>query len=247
MFKNLTRTQEYGIHILFWISYYVLFGFIWARGGDYWSSFYLEFVYMPVRLMVAYATILYLIPQFLITKKFREFSILYLTMLVAGSIVQRLFFYFFFEGNTEFVMMDILDINALIRTAILLNSTVLFVSSVKIMSLYFEEKDKTSDSDNEFIELKSNRKIYRVLPSEIYYIEGMGNYVVYHVADDKKIIVYQSLKKTISLLDENFVRVHKSYIVNKNLVSSYDSESLELTSGDTISVSKNLDIEMLLN
>lgn len=245
MFKKLNRNQELATHVLFWISYYVLFSFIWAREGNYFSSFYLEFVYMPIRLLVTYTTILYLIPQFLVNKRFRDFFISYFAMLALGSIVQRFFFYFFFEGNTEFVTGIVFDIRALFRTAMLLNSTVLFVSSIKVLSLFFEEKERNSFMNDDPLELKSNRKTYRVYPSEIEYIEGMGNYVVYHISRYKKITVYQSLKKAVSDLDENFIRVHKSYIVNKREVLSYDNEGLELKSGRIIPLSKNSNLETL--
>lgn len=245
MLSNLSKPKEYAIHILFWLFYYILFSFIWVRNGDYVSSFYLEFIYMPIRLVISYGLILYLVPQILVEKKFVKFFSLYALILTVGSIIQSLFFYFFFEGNTEFLMDRIFDARGLIRAAILLNTTSILVASIKILSLYFEEKQRHSYTNDNPIDLKSNRRTFRVFPHEINYIEGMGNYVIYHLEEEKKIIVYQSLKKALASLFDNFERVHKSYIVNKNKVVSYDNETLELSSGDMIPLGKNSSMENL--
>lgn len=203
---------------------------------------------MPVRLLISYALILYLIPRFFEESKFAHFFGAYLGLLVVGSFIQRLFYYFFFEGNTLLDIAGLFDINGLIRTTILLNSTALLVGSIKIADLYFSEKRRNSEGGNreELIELKSNRRIYRVFTSMINHIEGMGNYVIYHLEDGKRIIVYQSLKKSLEALDDSFIRPHKSYIVNRNKVLSYDNEMLEMKNGAEIPLSKNISPEEIL-
>ena len=247
MFQHLSKTQQYIIHFGFWLVYYVLFGLIWARDGDYYSSFYLEFIYMPIRILLSYALVLYLIPRFFEQSKFTRFFSTYFSFLILGSFLQRIFFYFFFEGNTTLDFSELIDINGLIRTMILLNSTALLVGSVKIADLYFTEKRKSADRESPLIELKSNRRTYRVSLSMINHIEGMGNYVVYHLEDGKKLVVYQSLKKCLEMLNDSFIRPHKSYIVNKEKVLSYDNEVLEMKNGAEIPISKNIDTERILN
>lgn len=243
MFEHWSKTQKYIGHILFWIGYYILFSIIWVREGDYIASFYLEFVYMPIRLLVTYAVILYLIPEFLTKKKLKEFLFLYGCILTIGSVLQNVFFYFFYEGNIQFIAQQIFDINAIIRAGVLLNTTVMVVSSIKILDLFFMEKNKNEVAESILLELKSNRRTYRISPNEIKYIEGMGNYVTYHLDKDKKIVVYQSLKDSIAELSEDFVRVQKSFIVNKKKVISYDSDSIELVSGELIPVGKSANVD----
>lgn len=75
--------------------------------------------------------------------------------------------------------------------------------------------------------LKSERKMFRINLSEIRYIEGMSNYVKVFTTTSK-IIVYESLTVLLQRLPEYFIRTHKSYIVNRLMIHSFDKESVNL-------------------
>ena len=51
--------------------------------------------------------------------------------------------------------------------------------------------------------------------------------MIYHT-QDKKLISYTSLKQALEELPEYFIRIHKSYLVNMNHVTSYDHEDIEV-------------------
>ncbi len=87
------------------------------------------------------------------------------------------------------------------------------------------------------IYLKSDRKMLRLKENQIRYIEGMSNYVVVHVQDQKH-AVYISLTEIKSKLSANFIRVHKSYIVNKQFVNAYTKEIVDIA-GEAIPIGKS--------
>ena len=60
--------------------------------------------------------------------------------------------------------------------------------------------------------------------SSILYIEGLKDYVKIHIENDSKpIISLTSLKNMEDILPEaDFMRVHRSYIVNKNKIRIID-------------------------
>lgn len=127
---------------------------------------------------------------------------------------------------------DLFNIGDIVRSMILINSTVLFVSAIKIVQLWQCEREKnralTNDqSRSKMIKIKSDKRYFRIHPDEILFIEGLGNYVIYHTAD-QKLISYTSLKDALEQLPSNFVRIHKSYVVNKEQIKSYDPESVEI-------------------
>lgn len=82
---------------------------------------------------------------------------------------------------------------------------------------------------NDFIILKADYKIYRIQYNDIFYIEGLKEYVTFYTKN-QKIIVYESLKQLEISLPSNFIRVHKSYIVNKNSVHALSGNQLEINS-----------------
>lgn len=83
-------------------------------------------------------------------------------------------------------------------------------------------------TDTEHILVKSEHKVYRLKYADILYIEGMREYVAFHLAN-QKILSLQSLKGLENLLPTHlFLRIHKSYIVAINQVQSLEGNQLNL-------------------
>lgn len=81
---------------------------------------------------------------------------------------------------------------------------------------------------NDYLLLKADYKTYRVKYDEIFYIEGLREYVTYYTTQ-RKIVVLESLKKLEETLPiDTFLRVHKSFIVNTNKVKSLYGNQLEI-------------------
>ena len=72
----------------------------------------------------------------------------------------------------------------------------------------------TSESDD-VIFLKTNYRVVKVTISEIRYIEAMSEYLkIFIEGEAKPIVTLLSMKKMEEKLTENFMRIHRSYIVN---------------------------------
>ncbi|SFV32837.1 LytR/AlgR family response regulator transcription factor [Thermoflavifilum thermophilum] len=79
-----------------------------------------------------------------------------------------------------------------------------------------------------FIVVKADHKLHRIYYDDILFIEGLREYVAFHTAFGK-IITLESLKKLEDLLPaDTFIRVHKSYIVNKKKVKSLYGNQLDI-------------------
>ncbi|MBN1926856.1 MAG: response regulator transcription factor [Prolixibacteraceae bacterium] len=65
----------------------------------------------------------------------------------------------------------------------------------------------------QFLFVKADKKDYRILLDDIFYIEAMGDYLRIHLAD-KTLVTHSTLKSLENQLPANrFIRIHKSYIV----------------------------------
>lgn len=101
----------------------------------------------------------------------------------------------------------------------------------------------TSDEKNHIV-VKADRKIYRVLLEDIYFIQGLREYVTFHTRQGK-IISLDSLKRLEQTLPGSlFMRVHKSYIINKLKVESLQGNCL-VVNNLLIPFSKNLKSKIL--
>ncbi len=77
------------------------------------------------------------------------------------------------------------------------------------------EKRGQTSAEEQTITLAADHKLYKILLGDIIYIEGMREYVRYHLTDSRKIMVLQSMKGLEdSLPSGDFVRIHKSFIVS---------------------------------
>jgi len=77
--------------------------------------------------------------------------------------------------------------------------------------------------DREYLFVKSGYKIVRISLKEIIYIEGMREYVRIHLAGGKSIMPLISLRALEEQLPSSkFMRVHRSYIVNLEKITTVD-------------------------
>lgn len=78
-------------------------------------------------------------------------------------------------------------------------------------------------SNDEFLLIKSEHKIVRINLADIKYIEGMREYIRIHLFGQKPIMTLMSMKKMEETLPaDRFMRVHRSYIVNLNRITTIE-------------------------
>ena len=80
----------------------------------------------------------------------------------------------------------------------------------------------------ESIFVKADKKLIRIFLEDIYYLEGMKDYVKI-CAEKETIAALMTMKHIDEVLpDEKFVRVHKSYIINIAKIKSIVGNSIEI-------------------
>lgn len=101
------------------------------------------------------------------------------------------------------------------------------------------------EPEGEFISLKADRKIHRLAYRDIHHIEGLREYVVFHCLQGK-LITLESLKNLEQRLPrDQFLRVHKSFIVRTDLVQALAGNLLELRDGPPIPIGKSFKEQVL--
>ena len=94
-----------------------------------------------------------------------------------------------------------------------------------------------AEEDGEYCFIKSDNKFLKIKYSDIVVIEGMKDYVKIHTLEETKIVLI-NLKNIESKLPENiFLRVHKSYIVSLEKISSIEGNVIHIA-GKEIPIGK---------
>lgn len=91
-----------------------------------------------------------------------------------------------------------------------------FLKSVTRLRESINEPPKTDTSTDNFF-VKSGKELIRLSYDQIYYIEGLGDYVTL-VCRDSNIVTYRRMRELEDVLPHNFQRVHLSYIVNTDKI-----------------------------
>tara|TARA_B110000503_G_scaffold8682_1_gene11816 strand:- start:151 stop:867 length:717 start_codon:yes stop_codon:yes gene_type:complete len=91
-----------------------------------------------------------------------------------------------------------------------------------------EIKIEKSVLKNDFIFVRSDRKMIKINFDEIQYVESLSDYIKIHSAD-KTITTRETISNIETKLPaKNFLRIHRSYIVNLKKMNSYTNEFVEI-------------------
>lgn len=98
-----------------------------------------------------------------------------------------------------------------------------------MLSKYPVNLNKTDQSLKIRGRQQHNQRIYF---KDIVYIEADGNYSIFSLLGSKKYAQKKALKVIINELDDRFIRIHKTFIINKNYVKKYDLRTNTILIGD---------------
>jgi len=101
-----------------------------------------------------------------------------------------------------------------------------FQQAVEKVRISIEKGD--SNSTNQFVLIKTEHRLEKVFLNEILYIEGMGDYRRVHTTT-KRIMTLQTFREFEEIFPKDIIRrVHKSYMVNLNRITTYHNDSVQI-------------------
>lgn len=228
--------MQAGKHILFWI----LAGTILIAGfgnsyGDYLKSFYFITFLLPVAMATSYFFNYYLVPKYLLERKYLRFSIytvytvivsLYLEMVVVTISFIVLANYNYNELDP--MMTNIFALGFAVYLIVLIKAFYLLFRRVKNnefkVQQLMEEKEALK---TEFITVRADRKNHQVKLDDILYLESLSDYVKLHF-NDQTLTTRETISSFEESLPETFIRIHRSYIVNRLHISEFNSTSVKI-------------------
>ena len=117
-----------------------------------------------------------------------------------------------------------------------------------------ELKNTIERYKSEVIEYTDNLKILTVKESgksvpirvnEIDYIKGNGPYSILYLTNSTNYTTARTLKTLHSLLGNKFIRIHKSYLVNKDAIKSYNKLTITTKSNKCLPITNYRSTELL--
>lgn len=115
-----------------------------------------------------------------------------------------------------------------------------FVASVEHVSKHYANENISENLMNTFLLPKKGGAIV-VNFDDVCYLQALNNYCIIHMLDGKEFIVSKTLKDFAIIFNSDFLRIHKSYLVNLSCIYGYlrsDGITLQLKNGKCIPVSR---------
>jgi DNA-binding LytR/AlgR family response regulator len=98
---------------------------------------------------------------------------------------------------------------------------------------YFARKEVTNSGDEEIF-IKKGSSLVKLKLTEIIYIEALENYVTL-ITNDDKFTIHFTMKAIENQLPSGvFIRVHRSFIINKSMIQTIKENTLDIIVGGTL-------------
>ena len=121
---------------------------------------------------------------------------------------------------------------------------------LKAITNYFEiycnlnHNDIKSANGNNFMFVRADRRMVKIDFDDIIYIESYSDYLKIHVADDT-IVTRQTISAIeVKLPCEQFLRIHRSYIIALKNISSFNNEEI-IINNKALTISRSYKKEVL--
>lgn len=98
---------------------------------------------------------------------------------------------------------------------------------------YFTRKEGTSSGDEEIF-IKKGSSLVKLKLRDIIYIEALENYVTLNTNDDKFTIHFTMKAIENQLPSGVFIRVHRSFIINKSMIQTIKENALDINVGGSL-------------
>ncbi|WP_031530372.1 LytR/AlgR family response regulator transcription factor [Dyadobacter crusticola] len=99
-----------------------------------------------------------------------------------------------------------------------------------------EESLNALKPQSDFLLLKENKKLIRVRPEEIHFIEGMKDYLKLYWSD-RVSIIHMKMSTIEDILSKHlFLRVNRSYIINKDAIHEIEGNEITTRNGKKVPI-----------
>lgn len=89
-----------------------------------------------------------------------------------------------------------------------------------------EEEKKVENVEGDYIFVKSDRRFFKVNFKDILFIEGLKDYVIIQL-ENQRLITRMTIKNMYEMLPPQiFLRINRSYIINRNKIESFDNNDV---------------------
>ncbi|MEO9482099.1 MAG: LytTR family transcriptional regulator DNA-binding domain-containing protein [Ekhidna sp.] len=198
-------------------------------------SFYFVTILMPIVMATSIFFNRFLVPRFLLQNQRVKFIIYFAYMLIVSVYLELLVMVLAFVILADYqienlgkIAGDIYLLTVILYLVVLIEGLILSIQKLREKAKEIDEMQSRLDIQGlTELSIRSNRKQVLLPLDEILYIESMGDYVEIH-STKGSYITKEKISSLSDRLPNSFVRIHRSFIVNKGHVFRFNKEEIEI-------------------
>lgn len=163
------------LHIAAWLAYITLYAALWSLPGrSFGERFLYEASLLPFKLILTYAVILWLIPAFLLKKKYLAFTLLLLCMIICNGILHQVYTHYLLNSAFAIRQAEALwDWDRISRRVTYLTSPMIFAAAVFTLQYYYRQSESVKALSNE--KLRAELKLLKAQLNPHFFFNTLNN------------------------------------------------------------------------
>jgi two-component system response regulator LytT len=222
-------------HVIYWLAIMIALVFYFAYESEWQYAIYFVSFLTPIALGTTYLFNYHLVPEYLLKGKLFKFGLYFIYTLIISFYLEMVVMILSLVALANFQIEGMSPRSGNIVHLSIIIYLIVFVTAFLKLIKQMQEHNlsiKSLKADNNklqkaFINIRVDRKDYNLSLDETVYIESLADFVKIHLID-QSIVSKQKISVLNELLPSHFIRLHRSFIVNRNFVSAFNKEKVEI-------------------
>lgn len=222
------------LHLIFWLVITAVLVLIFGKVNyNFTEAFYFVTFLLPVGMATSYFINYYLIPKYLIKRSFFKFILYFIYTLIISLHLELMVITAAFIGLANYKYQHL---NPYFGNVFLLTWTIYFIvflmGFIQLLRKYHQNEQQISELKDQHLRnqtaqivIRADRKNIPVAIYNILYIESLADYVKIHTQVET-MITKEKISELEKKLPDTFIRIHRSYLINQDKVSSFTKEQV---------------------
>lgn len=238
---NNFKLMKRRFNIIYWLFVSLILILVFGvRSVSFINAFYFISFLVPVALVTSWYINNYLIPNYLLRKKYKRFIILSVfTVIISLDIIMIVVFVAFIliakyqSDQLNDLITQYYSFPAILYLTVIANTFFNLVydymeiaEDMKVLSAL------KNNHSNGYLIVRSNRQTRKISYSTINYIESMSDFIIIRTTDNQKIITRERISRIEEKLPTQFIRIHRSFIVNIEQIISFTRDQVSVPGMD---------------
>jgi len=238
--------------ILFWLISASFLILLFGKPYEgYHISFYFVSFLLPVIVGTSYMFNSYLVPNYLLRRKYFKFGLYTFYTIVVSLNLEMLIITIAFAVLAKYqyermvpAATNIFGLAISMYFVVLIKAFILLIkSSFDVQEKVQTLEEKQANLEKGYLSIRANRKNTKVLLENILYLESLSDYVKI-ITSQESIITKEKISTLEEKLTSPFARIHRSFIINMDKVESFSADSVEIN-GNILPISRTYKKEVI--